>query len=73
MFGHRHTQYGCNQGHLGGKTSLEKCLLCVTGNNNELERPAHGGAFAPKQSFLGLVWPRCALPSIQCVLQKWAE
>ena len=36
----RHTQFGYNQGRLGDKTLLEKCLLCVSGNDNELERHA---------------------------------
>ena len=46
------------QGRLRDKTLLEKCLLCVTGNDNDLERHAvvH---LSQKQSFLGLVWPRC--------------
>ena len=40
MCGHRHTKFGYKQGRLGDKTLLEKCLLCVTGNDNELERQA---------------------------------
>ena len=38
--GHRHTHFGYNQGRLGDKTLLEKWLLCVTGNDNEVERHA---------------------------------
>ena len=38
--GHRHTQFGCHQGRWGDKTLLEKCLLCLTGNDNVLNNTA---------------------------------
>ena len=59
--GHRNTQFGYSQGCLGDRTLLEKCLLCVTGNWNDML-----WCIFPKQSFLGVVWPWCALPSIFC-------
>ena len=55
MCGHRHTQIGYNQGRLGDKTLFEKCLLFVTGNDNELKR--HAVVHLPPQKILGLVWP----------------
>ena len=56
MCGHRYTQFGCKL--LEEKTLIEKCLLCVTGNDNEPgPTGCTCGAFAPEQWFPGLVWP----------------
>ena len=73
MCGHRHTPaIGYNQGRLGEETLLEKCLLCVIGNDNDSGAGTTCcGAFAPKQS-----WDLCG-HDVSCsqfsALQKWAD
>ena len=75
MCGHRHTQLGYKQGDVWETRHCLRSLCFVTGNDNELERQAVMHLqIAPnlKQRFLGLVWPRCALPSIFCT-SEWGR
>ena len=71
MSGHRHNQFGYNQGRLGDKTLLEKSLLFVTGNDNELER--HAAVYLPQNN---VFWDLCG-HDVRCpqfsALQKWAN
>ena len=72
MCGDRHTQFGYNQGRLGDETLLEKCSLCVIGNDNVLNTTAvvH---LSPNKVFWDLCGHDAYVPCPQfSALQKWA-
>ena len=62
--GHRHIQF-CYSGTFG-RQNIAWGVFALCDRERQRAGTTCCGVFAPKQSFLGLVWPWCALSSIFC-------